>query len=250
MALPDLLTPLEVRGLLDRVEGVSALISRFVYGTGMRLLEGLRLRAKDVDFARRMIVIREGKGARDRVTMLPESLVEPLRAHQVRARALHERDLVEGFGAVFLPNMLEGKSPRSATAWGRQWVFPSGVRFMGPRSGKTRRRHIYPEGAQQAVREAARAMDLAKPVTPHVLRHGFSIHLLPGGHDIRTVQELLGHRDVRTTMIYTHGLNRGGGGVMSPLDQIFPTRFGIRVGKISMRQIFGSTCNIQALGVS
>jgi len=218
--LPVVLTPQEVRGLLDRVEGISSLITRLLYGTGMRLMEGLRLRVKDVDFTRREIVIREGKGAKDRVTMLPESLVEPLRTHLLKVRALHERDLAEGFGSVFLPDALESKSPRVAKAWGWQWVFPSAQRSVDPRSGKTRRHHIFPESVQRAVREAARAMDLAKPVSPHVLRHSFATHLLAAGHDIRTVQELLGHKDVQTTMIYTHVLNRGGRGVPSPLDQI------------------------------
>jgi integron integrase len=218
--LPVVLTPMEVQRLLGRIEGVSGLIAKVLYGTGMRLMEGLRLRVKDVDFERREIVIREGKGAKDRVTMLPESLVVPLREHLAKVKALHERDLAEGFGGVYLPDALEVKSPRAAKSWAWQWVFPSSLRSGDPRSGAVRRHHIYAESVQRAVREAARAMDLPKPVSPHVLRHSFATHLIQSGYDIRTVQELLGHKDVETTMIYTHVLNRGGHGVVSPLDQI------------------------------
>jgi integron integrase len=216
--LPVVLTPGEVRVLLDQLEGDMALVVRLLYGTGLRLLEGLRLRVKDVDFDRREILVREGKGGKDRVTMLPDSLLQPLRAHLERAHALHERDLAEGFGAVWLPDALAEKFRAAPRAWGWQWVFPSGQRSVDPRSGETRRHHLQPESVQKAVRLAARAGELVKPVTPHVLRHSFATHLLAAGHDIRTVQELLGHRDVATTMIYTHVLNRGGRGVPSPLD--------------------------------
>ena len=218
--LPVVLTPGEVRALFDQMEGVMALLARLLYGTGMRLMEGLRLRVKDVEFERREIVVRDGKGGKDRVTMLPDRLVEPLRVHLEKVRALHERDLAEGFGEVHLPDALAEKFKAAPRAWGWQWVFPSGLRSADPRSGAVRRHHLQPESVQKAVRLAARAGEFAKPITPHVLRHSFATHLLAAGHDIRTVQELLGHKDVETTMIYTHVLNRGGKGVPSPLDQI------------------------------
>jgi integron integrase len=216
--LPVVLTPCEVRTLFDQMEGTMALIARVLYGTGMRLMEGLRLRVKDLEFERREILVRDGKGGKDRITMFPESLLEPLRRHLERVRALHEQDLAEGFGEVWLPDALAEKSHAAARAWGWQWVFPSVQRSADPRSGAIRRHHIHPESVQKAVRLAARAGELVKPVTPHVLRHSFATHLLAAGHDIRTVQELLGHKDVETTMIYTHVLNRGGRGVPSPLD--------------------------------
>ncbi|WP_243294812.1 integron integrase [Geothrix mesophila] len=216
--LPVVLTPGEVRALFDQMEGGMALVAQVLYGTGMRLMEGLRLRVKDVEFERREIVVRDGKGGKDRVTVLPDRLAEPLQAHLERARALHVRDLEEGFGEAPLPDALGVKGPHAARAWGWQWVFPSVQRSADPRSGVIRRHHLHPESVQKAVRLAARAAELVKPVTPHVLRHSFATHLLAAGHDIRTVQELLGHKDVATTMIYTHVLNRGGRGVASPLD--------------------------------
>jgi integron integrase len=183
-------------------------------------MEGLRLRVKDVDFDRREIIIRDGKGGKDRVTMLPDSLVRPLQAHLTKVQELHDRDLKEGFGEVILPDALAEKGRMTARAWGWQWVFPSSLRSEDPRSGTIRRHHLHPESVQKAVRMAARAGELVKPISPHVLRHSFATHLLASGHDIRTVQELLGHKDVETTMIYTHVLNRGGRGVASPLDQV------------------------------
>ncbi len=218
--LPVVLTVGEVRTLLDQMEGVMALVARLLYGTGMRLMEGLRLRVKDVDFDRREIIIRDGKGGKDRVTILPDSLVALLKAHLDRAKTLHEKDLAEGFGEVYLPDALAEKFKAAPRAWGWQWVFPSNLRSVDPRSGVIRRHHLQSESVQKAVRIAARAGELVKPISPHVLRHSFATHLLQGGYDIRTVQELLGHKDVETTMIYTHVLNRGGRGVMSPLDLI------------------------------
>lgn len=216
--LPVVLTPGEARALLDQLDGTMGLLAALLYGTGMRLMEGLRLRVKDLDFHAHEVTVRGGKGDKDRVTMLPVKLEAPLRAHLEKVRRIHERDLAEGFGEVFLPDALAVKYPGASRQWGWQWVFPSAVRSADPRGGGMRRHHLYPESVQRAVREAARRAELAKPVTPHVLRHSFATHLLAAGHDIRTVQELLGHEDVETTMIYTHVLNRGGRGVASPLD--------------------------------
>jgi integron integrase len=200
------------------MEGTMGLVAQVLYGSGMRLMEGLRLRVKDLEFDRLEILIRDGKGGKDRVTMLPASLVQPLQQHLVRVKALHEQDLAEGFGEVWLPDALAVKAASAARSWGWQWVFPSTQRSVDPRTRVMRRHHLLPESVQKAVRLAARTGELVKPVTPHVLRHSFATHLLGSGYDIRTVQELLGHKDVETTMIYTHVLNRGGRGVASPLD--------------------------------
>ena len=218
--LPVVLTRGEVLHLLEPMEGVYRLMASLLYGTGMRLMECLRLRVKDVDFAYRQIVVRDGKGQKDRVTPLPDTLSEPLRAHLEQVRALHEADLRQGNGEVFLPSALARKYPNAAREWGWQYVFPSGRLSVDPRSGAIRRHHLHENGLQKAVKQAATAARLTKPANCHALRHSFATHLLETGQDIRTVQELLGHSNVSTTMIYTHVLNRGGQGVVSPLDKL------------------------------
>jgi len=178
------------------------------------------LRVKDVDFAYRQILVRDGKGGKDRVTMLPEPAVQPLQAHLGRVRALHQRDLTAGFGEVSLPHALARKYPRAGYQWGWQFVFPSKTRSTDPESGVIRRHHIYPDTVHRAIKEAAHAAGIIKPVSCHTLRHSFATHLLQSGQDIRTVQELLGHSDVSTTMVYTHVMNRGARGVRSPLERL------------------------------
>jgi integron integrase len=201
------------------LNGTHALIASLLYGGGMRLMEAVRLRVKDVDFARREILVREGKGFKDRVTMLPEVVVATLKAHLVKVKALHEEDLAQGYGEVYLPFALDKKYPNAGREWAWQYVFPSKNLSVDPRSGKTRRHHVDEKGVQRAVKQAVRDAELTKPATPHTLRHSFATRLLQSGYDIRTVQELLGHSDVSTTMIYTHVLNKGGKGVVSPLDR-------------------------------
>jgi len=218
--VPVVLTENEVRGLLARLDGTKWLVASLLYGTGMRLLEGLRLRVKDVDFERKEITVRDGKGAKDRRTMLSDQLLEPLGTHLAKVRALHEQDLVGGFGDVHLPFALARKYPKAGRSWPWQYVFPSGRRSADPLDGVIRRHHLDEKIIQRAVSAAGRAAGIAKPVSPHVLRHSFATHVLAAGYDIRTVQELLGHSDVSTTMIYTHILNKGGRGVTSPLDRL------------------------------
>jgi integron integrase len=218
--LPVVLTPTEVRALLNELNGSMWLVASLLYGTGMRLLEGLRLRVKDIDFEPREILIREGKGNKDRVTVLPENLLLPLREQLARARKLHNDDLAAGFGAVWLPDALAVKYRSAPKAWGWQFVFPSVGRSLDPRGGVERRHHLHEQSVQKAVALAARRAGIDKPCSPHVLRHSFATHMLQAGYDIRTVQELLGHKDVATTQIYTHVLNRGGRGVRSPLDAL------------------------------
>ncbi len=220
--VPVVLTENEVRTLLARLDGTKWLVASLLYSTGMRLLEGLRLRVKDVDFERREITVRDGKGAKDRRTMLSERLLEPLRTQLAKVRALHEQDLAGGFGDVYLPFALARKYPKAGRSWPWQYVFPSGSRSTDPLDGAIRRHHLDEKIIQRAVSAAGRAAGIAKPVSPHILRHSFATHLLLAGYDIRTVQELLGHSDVSTTMIYTHVLNKGGRGVTSPLDRLEP----------------------------
>lgn len=218
--LPVVLTREEVEAVLSRLEGTNRLIGLLLYGAGLRLLECLRLRVKDIDFSRHQIDVRDGKGRKNRVTMLPTSLAEPLKAHLAQVRQLHRSDLEGGLGRVSLPFALDRKYPNAASEWGWQWVFPSPTLSKDPESGRTGRHHWYPRRVQRAVKAAVQAAGLTKPATCHTFRHSFATHLLTGGYDIRTVQELLGHRSVRTTMIYTHVLNRGGRGVQSPADTL------------------------------
>jgi integron integrase len=219
--LPVVLDRVEVRHLLEQLESaqkVHYLMASLLYGTGMRLMECVRLRVQDVDFHYHQIVVRKGKGEKDRVVPLPQRLEEPLKAHLTTVREWHEEDLQRGFGEVFLPEALAKKWPNAAAEWIWQYVFPSGRLSVDPRSGQTRRHHLHENSLQKSVKAAAQRAGIPKKVNCHCLRHSFATHLLESGYDIRTVQELLGHSDVSTTMIYTHVLNRGGLGVSSPLD--------------------------------
>lgn len=217
--LPVVLTREEVERVLARLVGVHRLVGSLLYGTGLRILEAMRLRVKDVDFTRREIVVRDGKGNKDRVTMLPARITLGLRDQIAHAKEIHRGDLDEGFGKVWLPFALDRKFASAAGDWAWQYVFPAEARSADPRDGVVRRHHLSEQAFQRAMKNAVRGAGIVKPATPHTLRHSFATHLLESGYDIRTVQELLGHEDVSTTMIYTHVLNRGGHGVVSPLDR-------------------------------
>ena len=208
--LPMVFSRAEVRAILAHLDGQHWLMASLLYGAGLRLMECVRLRVKDVEFTYRQILVRDGKGQKDRVTMLSQSLAEPLKRHLGKVKVLHKQDLAEGFGEVYLPFALERKYTKASHDWGWQYVFPARRRSIDPRSGKERRHHIDEKTLQEAMKKAVRAARTAKPGSCHTLHHSFATHLLEAGYDIRMVQELLGHKDVRTTMIYTHVLNRVG----------------------------------------
>lgn len=218
--LPVVLSRDEVSSLLSRLSGPVWLMASLMYGAGLRLLECAELRVKDLNFDRGELTIRDGKGGKDRVTMLPAAVKQPLIEHLQRVKAQHDADLAAGRGTVALPGALRAKYPGAPREWAWQWVFPASRFYVDQETGERRRHHLHESVLQRAVKDAARAAGIARPATSHSLRHSFATHLLEAGYDIRTIQELLGHRDVRTTMIYTHVLNQGGRGVRSPLDQL------------------------------
>jgi len=218
--LPTVLTPSEAGRIIAQMTGVTKIMTKLLYGSGLRLMECIRLRVKDIDFEIHQIIVRDGKGENDRVTVLPESVVIELKNHLDNVRALHEKDLREGYGETQLPYALSVKYPNAGREWIWQYIFPASQRSTDPQSGSIRRHHLDESVLQRTVRDAAQRSKIDKAVSPHTFRHSFATHLLQNGYDIRTVQELLGHKDVKTTMIYTHVLQRGGLAVKSPLDEI------------------------------
>ena len=218
--LPVVFTRDEVKRILANLQGTHWLIGGLLYGSGLRLMECLRLRVKDLDFAYGQLTVCDGKGEKDRITMLPTSLAQQLKHHLEKVRLLHLDDLQAGYGEVYLPYALERKYPNAPKDWGWQYVFPAAARSIDPRSGKVRRHHLSDSAVQTAIKNALRKAQVYKRGSCHTFRHSFATHLLENGYDIRTVQELLGHKDVKTTMIYTHVLNRGGKGVLSPMDDV------------------------------
>jgi len=216
--IPVVLTAQEARAVINNMSGIPKLLTKILYGSGLRLMECLRLRVKDIDFGNRQIIVREGKGEKDRFTILPDTIIEDLQSQLLITKAIHEKDLKEGFGETSLPYALDQKYKSASKEWLWQYIFPASARSTDPRSKKTKRHHLDPGVLQKAIRKAAQLANIQKPVSPHTFRHSFATHLLQNGYDIRTVQELLGHKDVKTTMIYTHVLQRGGLAVKSPLD--------------------------------
>jgi len=218
--LPVVMTRDEVRAVIGELKDEYRMMAGLMYGAGLRLMECLRLRIQDVDFDANQVTVRGGKGAKDRITLLPQAVKRPLQEHLKRVRTIHERDLQEGWGRVYLPDALARKYPNAAADWRWQYVFPADHRWVNGQTGNEGRHHIHESAVQRAVKEAVRKAGIAKHATCHTFRHSFATHVLEDGYDIRTIQELLGHTDVKTTMIYTHVLNRGGKGVRSPVDSL------------------------------